>query len=85
MTWDSLVAHRKAESFLHEIGCPWVRFHRLPPYAPERPPVEHVWCTAKWGRLANAPSVDLDSMRSSVQNALDAQSGERRLLKAHVC
>ena len=83
VVWDNLGAHRKTESFLQEIGCPWVRFHRLPPYAPELNPVEHVWCTAKWGRLANAPPADLDAMRSSVQNTLDTQSDEQHLLKAH--
>ena len=29
VVWDNLGAHRKTESFLQEIGCPWVRFHRL--------------------------------------------------------
>lgn len=83
VVWDNLGAHRKAADFLQTIGCRWVRFHRLPPYAPRLNPVEHVWCTAKWGRLANAPPADVAALRSSVQKTLAAQSSEQRLLKAH--
>jgi transposase len=83
VVWDNLGAHRKTESFLQAIGCRWAQFHRLPPYAPSLNPVEHAWCTAKWGRLANAPPKNIDALRSSVQRTLAEQSCEQRLLKAH--
>jgi transposase len=68
---------------LREIGCRWARFYRLPPYAPELNPVEHVWSTAKWGRLANVAPSDAAAMWSNVDQTLSAQSCEQRLLKAH--
>jgi transposase len=83
VVWDNLGAHRKAENVLREIGCGWARFYRLPPYAPELNPVEHVWTTAKWGRLANAPHSDAEAMWSDVDQTLSDQSCEQRLLKAH--
>jgi transposase len=83
VVWDSLGAHRKAENFFRTISWPWARFHRLPAYAPELNPVEHVWTTAKWGRLANAPPDGLDQMRDTVQLELSRQANEQQLLKAH--
>jgi transposase len=83
VVWDNFGAHRKAENFLQTIGCQWIYFHRLPPYAPELNPVEHVWTTAKWGRLANAPPSDPDTMRSNVDQTLTAQSREQHLLQSH--
>jgi hypothetical protein len=83
VVWDNLGAHRKAENFLRTIDCQWVHFHRLPPYAPELNPVEHVWTTAKWGHLANAPPSDAGAMRLDVDRTLSSQSQQQRLLKAH--
>ena len=83
VVWDNLGAHRKTENFLHTIGCAWVRFHRFPPYAPELNPVEHVWSTAKWGHLANAPPESLERMHANVHQALAHQADEQRLLRGH--
>ena len=62
VVWDNLGAHRRAENVLRALGCGWARFERLPPYAPELNPVEHVWTTAKWGRMANAPPANADPL-----------------------
>jgi hypothetical protein len=83
VVWDNLGAHRKAENILRAIDCRWVHFERLPPYAPQLNPVEHVWTTAKWGHLANAPPGDADEMWNNVDLALDVQAEEQRMLKAH--
>ncbi len=46
VVWDNLGAHRRAENFLRTVDCQWACFHRLPAYAPELNPVEHVWSTS---------------------------------------
>lgn len=83
VVWDNLGAHRKAENFFAAIDCRWVQFHRLPPYAPELNPVEHVWSTGKWGPLANAPPEDLCQMRTDIDAELARQASEQQLLRAH--
>lgn len=83
VVWDNLGAHRRAENFFHDIAWPWARFHRLPPYAPELNPVEHVWTTGKWGPLANAPPEDLDDLNRQVNAELARQADHQRLLRGH--
>ncbi|WP_390620778.1 transposase [Posidoniimonas corsicana] len=75
--------HRHAENCLAALGCSWVRFHRLPPYAPELNPVEHVWSTSKWGPLAGAPPDDLDQLHGDVEGELTRQAHSQRLPRSH--
>jgi transposase len=83
VVWDNLGAHCRTENVLEELGCSWVRFERLPAYAPELNPVEHVWTTAKWGRLANAPADDIDQLWDYVGDALNDQALEQGILRGH--
>lgn len=83
VVWDNLGAHRRAENALATLGCGWARFERLPPYAPELNPVEHVWTTAKWGRMANAPPANADQLSDNVANELNDQALEQRTLRNH--
>jgi len=83
VVWDNLRAHAKAERLLDEAGCRWLRCERLPAYAPELNPVEHVWTTAKWGRMANAPPDDTEQLWDNIHSTLETQAGESQLLKAH--
>lgn len=83
VVWDNLGAHRRAENFLRAIDCKWAYFHRLPPYAPELNPVEHVWATAKWGHLANTPAADIDDLRERVDARLNDQAAEQTMLRGH--
>lgn len=83
VVWDNLGAHRRAENALAALECRWARFERLPPYAPELNPVEHVWTTAKWGRLANAPPTDVQQLSNRVAAELNGQSLEQRTLRGH--
>ncbi len=83
VVWDNLGAHRRAENCLAALGCSWASFHRLPPYAPELNPVEHVWSTSKWGPLAGAPPNDLDQLRRDVDGELTRQSHSQQLLRSH--
>lgn len=83
VVWDNLGAHRKAENFFRAIDWPWARFHRLPAYAPELNPVEHVWSTGKWGPLANAPPDDFEDLQRQVTAEMDRQANEQQLLRSH--
>ena len=83
VVWDNLGAHRKAETMLDECQCRWAHFERLPAYSPQLNPVEHVWTTAKWGRLANAPPNDAEQLWGQVNDTLENQANESQLLKAH--
>lgn len=66
IVWDRLSAHFKAARWLTELDCDWVRFVYLPPYCPDLNPVEHVWATTKWGRLANWPAPNIEAMGERV-------------------
>jgi len=59
------------------------RFERLPPSAPELNPVEHVWTTTKWGRMANAPPANAHELSDNVVNELNDQALEQRTLPNH--
>lgn len=83
VVWDNLSAHRKAEAIVEQHNCRWAHFEHLPVYSPELNPVEHVWATAKWGRMANAPPDDTQQLYRNVNETLAAQSNETNLLKAH--
>jgi transposase len=65
VVWDNLGAHRRAENCVRKLDCLGARFHRLPAYASGFNPVEHVWTTGKWGRLANAPPDGLPQLRDN--------------------
>lgn len=83
VVWDNLGAHRKTERFFQALGSRWFRFHRLPPYAPELNPTEHVWSTSKWGPLAGVPHPDLAHLRAGVAGELGRQAAQPRLMRAH--
>jgi transposase len=81
--WDRLGAHQKAAKLLAKIGCPWLSFEYLPAYSPELNPVEHVWSTTKYGRMANWPAPSLDELNTRLHQELDEQTTERELLRSH--
>lgn len=83
VVWDRLSGHRKAVRYFSELNCRWLQFEYLPPYCPDLDPVEHVWATTKWGRLANWPAPDIDELEVRVAEDLRNQSHETHLLKGH--
>lgn len=83
VVWDRLAAHRKCQRYCRELGLDWIGFEYFPPYCPDLDPVEHVWCTTKWGRLANWPAPNLDELQDRVGDDLNLQAKDRRLLKRH--
>ena len=83
VVWDRLGAHRKAARVLEALGVKWAKFEWLPPYCPELNPVEHVWSTAKWGRLCNWAAADREDLHDGVWDELSAQSLDSQLLASH--
>lgn len=82
--WDRLGAHRKAARLLTTLGCRWVSFEYLPPYCPELNPVEHVWSTTKYGRMANWPAPSIDELNERLEHELQQQKTELQLLRSHL-
>jgi transposase len=83
VVWDRLAAHRKAQRWFDELDFQWIEFEYFPAYCPDLDPVEHVWATTKWGRLANWPAPGLDALEARVADDLHNQAGNQRLLKNH--
>lgn len=83
VVWDRLAAHRKAARWFHELEIKWIQFEYFPAYCPELDPVEHVWCSTKWGRLANWPAPNLDELEQRVSEDLKSQSANQQQLKSH--
>ena len=81
--WDRLGAHRKAHHALTQLGCEWLSFDYLPAYCPKLNPVEHVWATTKYGRLANWPAPDIDQLNCRLDSELRSQQTETQLLRSH--
>lgn len=83
VVWDRLSAHRKAARVLGELGCQWITFEYLPAYCPDLNPVEHVWATTKWGRLANWPAPNIEEVRSRVEDDFRQQASSQSIMKGH--
>lgn len=81
--WDRLGAHRKAESHFIKLEIPGTSFEYLPPYCPELNPVEHVWSTTKYGRLANWPAPSMGDLETRLQQEFNQQKTEQSLLRGH--
>ncbi len=74
VVWDRLGAHRRAERFFRICECPWISFEYLPAYSPELNPVEHIWTTVKWGRMANWPAPHVDRLRERLMEELTIEA-----------
>jgi putative transposase len=67
--WDNLNTHRSAAMRELIASRAWLRVIRLPAYAPELNPVEHVWSHIKRG-LGNLLVWGVDELVSVVKNRL---------------
>jgi putative transposase len=83
VVWDRLGAHRRAERFFRICECPRISFEHLPAYSPELNPVEHIWTTVKWGRMANWPAPDIDRLRERLVAELTSEAKGRKQLQRH--
>ena len=83
VVWDRLSAHCKSERYCQELDIKWIDFEYFPPYCPDLDPVEHVWTTTKWGRLANYAAPDATTLKQRVKEELEQQSRTPKALKAH--
>lgn len=81
--WDRLSAHRRVERLFQDCGFGGIRFESLPAYSPELNPVEHVWCTTKWGRLANWVASDIEDLNNRLDIELRQQARQQSILKSH--
>jgi len=81
LVWDNLNAHKS--KFVKEllIDHPRLKFHYLPPYAPDLNAAEGVWCQAKHHRMANHSIDTLDLLLSEAQRHLRDIAKEQPLLQ----
>ncbi len=80
VVWDGGTMH-KGEPIRHVLAdYPRLRVERLPAYAPELNPVEHLWGQTKYGQLANYAANDVAELDDVVQERLrDAQQDPQRI------
>ena len=82
LVWDNLNAHKSKLVKELLIDHPRLRFHYLPPYAPDLNPAEGVWSQAKYHRMANHSIDSLDRLLSETQRHLTDIAGQQHLLQA---
>jgi hypothetical protein len=81
VVWDRLGAHRRAETVLGQLGCPWARFESLPPYCPELNPVERVWSQIKYGDLCGWAPPDVNQLDDRVSDCLEDRGSDQPFLR----
>ena len=82
LVWDNLNAHRSKLVKELLIDHPRLRFHYLPPYAPDLNAAEGVWCQTKYHRMANHSIDDLNALHAEAKRHLDDLSQQQHLLQA---
>jgi putative transposase len=81
--WDNLNTHRSAVMWELVVARDWLYVIRLPAYAPELNPVEHVWSHIKRG-LGNLLVWGLDELVAVVKNRLKRIQYRPELIDAFV-
>lgn len=81
LIWDNLNTHRSAAMRELVAARDWLRVIRLPAYAPELNPVEHVWSHVKRG-LGNLIVRGIDQLVMVVKNRLKRIQYRPELLDA---
>jgi transposase len=81
---DRWNGHRKAVRLLSEEGADWLKVEWLPAYAPELNPVELLWGHTKYADLANYIPEDIQIMRQTVTNSIQAAGEKADLLLSFV-
>ena len=64
------------------LELPWIEFYRLPSYAPDLNPVEHLWSQTKYHAMANWSPADMAELRTRVRRELNALKRRQRLLRS---
>ncbi len=59
-----------------------IRLLRLPPYAPELNPQEHVWDELREKAFPNRVFADLDSVLAKLQESLPSMAADRAALRS---
>jgi transposase len=82
VVWDGGNMHKGDPIRKILADYPRMRVERLPAYAPELNPVEHLWGFTKYGQLANYAAHDIASLHETVLERLRAaQRDPRRIAR----
>lgn len=79
VVWDGWKPHATAARI---VASPRLEAVRLPGYAPELNPVEHLWSRLKWGYLANAAAADSDELHDRIRPILQRTVRDLRQLQS---
>jgi transposase len=79
VVWDGWKPHDTAARI---VASPRLETIRLPGYAPELNPVEHLWSRLKWGHLANAAAADSDELHALIRPLLQRTVRDRSQLQS---
>jgi transposase len=82
VVWDGLPRHWQTASLMRRIELPWIEFHRLPGYAPDLNPVEHVWSQTKYHAMANWSAANVDELRTRAAAELRRLRQRQPLLRS---
>jgi DDE superfamily endonuclease len=81
VVWDRGGMHRGPEIEALLAANPRLSLERLPPYAPDLNPVEHLWNFLKWQQLPNFAPRDINHLDQEAFARVDAiRYDQRRLL-----
>jgi transposase len=81
---DRWNGHRKAARLFSEEGADWLKVEWLPAYAPELNPVELLWSHTKYADLANYIPENIQIMRQTVTQSIQAAGEKADLLLSFV-
>jgi transposase len=82
LVWDNLSAHKSKLLKAWLVAHPRLRVHYLPPYAPDLNPIETLWSTVKYHRMANHAIDELNELESEAKRHVAAVAAEQHLLRA---
>ena len=82
LVWDNLSAHKSKLLKAWLVDHPRLRIHYLPPYAPDLNPIETLWSTVKYHRMANHAIDELNELESEAKRHVAAVAAEQQLLRA---
>lgn len=83
VVWDNWSVHAKVERCFELFEFAWIRFERLPAYAPELNPVEFLWSQTKYHDLGNyVPPDSKAEWMADIEASLRKANRRKKLLKS---
>lgn len=82
VVWDRWSGHGRPAVRAVLAAHPRLTVERLPPYAPDLNPVEHLWSLVKWGELCNFAPADAAELDAAARPVLARLARAQTLLRS---